>query len=112
MSEHENKVLVRKYYEALNSTDDATSVINEYMAKDFISHEAWKNREGLIKVINEWKAAFPDFRYNVEDVIAEEEKIAVRIRFSGISQDVSAIIIFRIVNGKIVEQWAHGQSFF
>jgi len=63
-------------------------------------------------------SAFPDSRFPVDDVIAEDDKVAVRHRFLGTHQDefqgipatgktveAGAIVIFRIDNGTIVEAW-------
>jgi steroid delta-isomerase-like uncharacterized protein len=62
--------------------------------------------------------AFPDSRFLVDDVIAEDNKVAVRHRLQGTHQaefqgipatgkqvEVGGIVIFRIENGVIVEAW-------
>lgn len=63
-------------------------------------------------------AAFPDSSFMIDDVIAEENKVAVRHRLlgthrgelqgippTGRSVEVGGIVIFRIENGAIVEAW-------
>jgi len=68
-------------------------------------------------------AAFPDLRIDVEDVIAEGDRVVVRLRFRGThlgpfqgmeptgrSVEFGAIRIYRLVEGLVVETWAHQDS--
>src|SRR5262249_54962105 len=56
---------------------------------------------------------FPDIRVQIEDVIAEDDKIVVRNRWtgtdsiSGLKIQFSGIVIWRIEARKIVERWAY-----
>jgi predicted ester cyclase len=63
-------------------------------------------------------SAFPDFRYQVEDVIAEADKVAVRDVFRGTHQGdfmgvpatgnrvtMEAIHTYRFSEGKLAEHW-------
>jgi predicted ester cyclase len=64
-------------------------------------------------------SAIPDFRADIEELIASEDKVVARLTFrgthtggefmgispSGRSFAFSAISIFRIADGKIVEHW-------
>ncbi len=65
-----------------------------------------------------FESAFPDFRYEVEDVISEGDKMAVRDVFTGTHEGdfmgipatgnhvtMEAIHIFRFENGRIAEHW-------
>jgi len=71
-------------------------------------------REAQINVTN----AFPDIKFTIEDMIAEGDKVAVRLTFSGTHRGeflgikptgkritVPEISIWRIVSGKFVEEW-------
>jgi steroid delta-isomerase-like uncharacterized protein len=63
--------------------------------------------------------AFPDIHYTVGDIIAEANKVAMRVSFSGTHKKdflgikangkkvdyLSEIFFFRFENGKIVEDW-------
>jgi predicted ester cyclase len=66
---------------------------------------------------------FSDYYYRLEDVIAEDDKVAVRISEGGVhsgeiigmpptgrSFHITAIHILRIENGKIVEHWREQDS--
>jgi predicted ester cyclase len=111
MSTLKNKSLVRSFFAEWDSTD-ISAVVDRYFSPDFVSHAKWRNREGLKKVIKDGKAAYSGFRVTIEDTIAENDKVAVRVRFISADRDVSAISIYRIAGGKIVEEWAHGETFF
>lgn len=64
------------------------------------------------------RTAYPDLQFTVEDLLAEEDKVTIRWNFSGtrtgelLGQPPTgqpyaehAIVIFRLVGGKIVERW-------
>jgi len=64
------------------------------------------------------RAAFPDLHFTVLDQVAEEDKVAVRYRVQGTHLGefqgmpptrkqvaYSGILIYRIANGRIAEQW-------
>ena len=63
--------------------------------------------------------AFPDGRFNIEDMIAEGDKVVTRWSFIGTHKGMfmgaaptgktvtnSGTVIDRVVNGKIVEEWS------
>lgn len=65
------------------------------------------------------RAAFPDARFTIEDMIAEDDKLADRYTISGTHQQpflgipatgkrihLTGITIVRIADGKITERWA------
>jgi steroid delta-isomerase-like uncharacterized protein len=64
------------------------------------------------------REAFPDFHVTLEDLIADEHKVVVRLTARGTQRGAfmgvpatgksatwMGIRIFRLVNGKIVEHW-------
>jgi predicted ester cyclase len=66
-----------------------------------------------------WRTAFPDFRFAVEDLVAEGDRVAARLRFTGTHTgdawfgraptgreiDVTAMMFFRLRGGLVVEVW-------
>ncbi len=56
---------------------------------------------------------FPDLQVKIEDMIAEDDKVAVRNHWtatdeqSGKRLQFRGIVIWRIANRKIVERWAY-----
>lgn len=74
--------------------------------------------QGLRDVVRLFASAFPDFRYEVEDVIAEADKVAVRDVSRGTHQGdfmsvpatgnrvtMEAIHVCRLSEGKLAEHW-------
>ena len=110
----ENKDLIQRFFQHLVA-DDAT-VLGEYIAEDYVDHCKWKNLEGFKHAWKALRRAYTDIKLTVEDMIAEGDKIAVRFHMdcTGASnrKSLSATVIFRIANGKIVEHWGNSNSFF
>jgi len=97
-------------------------VADEIYAPDFRNHGATRTID--IKTDQSWvhaeKKAFPDLRMSVQDMVAEGDKVAVLWTFrgthtgsgyeglppTGTRVEVRGITIWRIVNGRIVEEWS------
>jgi hypothetical protein len=71
-----------------------------------------------IGIVKTWRTAFPDFHFNLEDMIVEGNRVALRIPFTGTHQGkfwgleptgkvirVTETLILRIDGGKIAEMW-------
>ncbi len=121
MSAEENKTVIRRAYEELWNERNV-DVVDELTTEDFLNHAAppdrQRGRQGLKDVVRMFEGAFPDFRYEVEDVISEGEKVAVRDVFRGTHQGdfmgipatgnrvtMEAIHIYRLSEGKLAEHW-------
>jgi steroid delta-isomerase-like uncharacterized protein len=119
MSLEENKSAVRRFYEsAATGTLDDTLI-----AEDFIYHGPPMlgevcGREGFKQILGVFRGAFPNFETTVEDIIAEEDRVAVRhthyvtqsgefagIPATGKQAAVSGIEILRVRDGLIAEFW-------
>lgn len=68
-------------------------------------------------------SAFPDLHLTIDDMVAERDKVVARVRWTGTHQGdyrgiaptgkqvtFTAITIYRIVGGKVVEVWEEGDS--
>lgn len=121
MSAEENRGVIRRAYEELWNGRNV-GVVDELVAEDFLNHAAppdrQRGRQGLKDVVLMFAGAFPDFRYEVEDMIAEGEKMAVRDVFRGTHRGefmgipatgnrvtMEAIHIYRFSGGKLAEHW-------
>lgn len=121
MSTEENKAIKRQEYEAVNQKN--LDALDEVIASDVISHPARPGHtpglEGVKRMFSSLHAAFPDLHIDVEDMVAEGDKVVDRITASGTHQgefmgiaptgnrvEFSAINIARIAEGKIVEHWS------
>lgn len=74
--------------------------------------------ESGLRIVKNWRAAFPDFHFQLEDMIVSGNKVALRIPFTGTHQgrfmgaeptgnkiSVTETLILRIEAGKIAEMW-------
>jgi steroid delta-isomerase-like uncharacterized protein len=79
-----------------------------------------RGREAWAQLERQFHTAFPDLETTVEFVIAEGDKVAVRWRargthtaaFQGVPPSgrdvaISGCAVYRVVNERIVEGWAH-----
>ena len=117
-----NKAVARRWVEEIWNKGDI-SVIDEIVAEDYVDRSPvpgrGTDREGLKAGVTEFRAAFPDVHISIDAMIAEGDKVVMRLIVTGTHTGgdymgiaptgrqfkMSAIIISRLVNGKIVEQW-------
>jgi steroid delta-isomerase-like uncharacterized protein len=123
MSAGENKAIVRRGYEAINQNN--LDALDEVVAPDITDHDPAPGQAPGLEGVKQWfssmHTAFPDFRMNVEDMIAEGDKVVARVRLSGTHQGefmgiaptgnrvtIKGIDILRVnADGKIVEHWGN-----
>ena len=120
MSIENNKAIARRLTELLDKENDLE--LMELLAPGFISHFAGfptpLNREQYLQVNHMAKAAFNDLHRTVEDLVAEGDKVTVRITVRGTHTGfyqgkqptgkltrITGIAIRRILGEKIVEEW-------
>ena len=115
-----NKLLIRSYYEEVFNKHQPAAT-DRFVATDFIEHNPRLPHEGLAGIKQfESKvfAAFSDYHGEIQDLVAEGDKVAVRIRWTGTNDGpyegrpatgkklvFSTSDFFRIENGKIAERW-------
>ena len=121
MSPESNKLLAQRVWEEVWHQGQL-SRIDGLFTKDFVRHDPGgrelQGTEQNRQFIGSLRAAFPDVHYTVEDQIAEGDKVVVRYRFRGTHLGAfqgmpptgkqvtyTGILIYRIVDGKIAEQW-------
>jgi steroid delta-isomerase-like uncharacterized protein len=117
----EIRTRVREFYDEVVNAGDIDRV-DEFCTEDFVEHEEFPGtgpgREGVKQFFRTVRGAFPDFRIDVEDVIVEGDKVAVRMRMSGTQEaefmgvpatgkriDVAGIDILRMVGDRAAEHW-------
>lgn len=120
MSE-ENKALVRKLFDALDRQDK--SAVDELVSMDFRAHVAGQppdvDRAGWDERVGMLYSAFPDLVHDYDQWISEGDSVMLRATLRGTHKGVfmghpptgksvkfEALGIFRIVGGKVVEEWA------
>ena len=116
-----NKELVRRFYKEVY-VDWNMALVDEVVSPRFISHDWPKGSptgpEGFRKFYSDIRSALPDARYEVDDLIAEGDKVVVRWRllgthkgdFRGIAATgreiaLKGIAIYRVEGGKLMERW-------
>jgi steroid delta-isomerase-like uncharacterized protein len=121
MSIEENKALARRWSDEIWGKG-SLAAMDELLATNFVfnypSHGVAHDREGYKQTVTSWLVPFADVRCVAEDVVAEEDKIAVRWTWRGTHKGeymgiaptgkqvtMTGISILRIVGGKIVEEW-------
>jgi len=108
MLEEENRLLVERMYDAFNARN--LSPTDDIFAPDFYSHPLKTGVEGVKKSWASMLKAFPKARVTVEEMLADEDKIASRTSIHGVPQmndgTLPMIIeIIRIKDHRIVELW-------
>ena len=123
MSTDQNKAIVRKFVEEHLNTG---KILEGKMlfAPDFVEHAAPPGVpptfEGVQTFFTALRTAFPDFKYTIEDVIAEGDLVVQRttgegtmkgefqgMKPSGKHAKWAEMHIVRVKDGKITEHWAN-----
>ncbi len=123
MSTEDNKTLMRRFYEEVMNQKNLAA-IDDFLAPTFVNHSALQlgmlggGIEEVKQYVSMILTTFPDLYYTVEDMIAEGDKVVARLTVSGTQQGaflgipstgkhatITDIEIFRIANGKAVENW-------
>jgi steroid delta-isomerase-like uncharacterized protein len=122
MVAEENKALLRRWYEGVSKGDAATSAA--LVAPDYRMNGQPLAPQGAQQVTATILAAFPDWSVTVQDLIAEGDRVAARLTYSGTHRGVwlgrgpvrglpptgkrfaiTSHEHYRIVDGRIAEAW-------
>jgi len=115
-----NKDIVRRLTDSFNVQD--MSVIDELVAKDYVDngpfHGQQPGREGMKQAHRTFYTGFPDIYETIDDIFAEDNRVVVRwtcrgthkgnfagIPATGKKVKVTGIDIYRLVDGRVVENW-------
>jgi steroid delta-isomerase-like uncharacterized protein len=94
--------------------------IDELFAPDFVEHQSGiaPGRDGVKGSIQSLRTAFPDLHLQVEDAIAEDDTVWLRLHATGTHEgpfmgmpatgrriELTVIDIARLVDGRLVEHW-------
>ena len=105
MSAQQNKAIIRDYFELFNS--DWSAALDRFVADP-----------SLAEHIHFFQQVLPGYRLEAHDMIADNDRVAVRGTVHGVHQgelmgvaptgrevSVGLLIIYRVADGKIVEHW-------
>lgn len=117
----QNKEIVRRVETAVNEQDD--DLLAEIFAEDLEHHfhggrEEYSGIDEFREYLSEFHEAFPDGTISIEQMVAEDDEVAVRYTGSGTHEgefrgvpptgqevELSGMRIARIEDGKIAEVW-------
>lgn len=124
MTRDEKKALIEALHEIWNT--GRVDLIPQVYAADFVAHfpKGWSDKDsrdghaGIRAAIERLRAGFPDWHEQIQDMVIDGDKIAVRYHSSGTNSgsfggrppggrkvSVDELSIFRIADGRVVEQW-------
>ena len=121
MSAENNKQLMNRFVEFINTA-------NEQLANELISSDAkfyvpgqpepMRGPAGYLAIIGMMRSGFPDIQWTLQEMVAENDKVAVRFIMQGTHQgvffgvaptgkpiQVQAINFYRFSNGQIIEEY-------
>lgn len=121
MSSEERKQLLESYVELVWDEGDLDA-LEDFLAVDYQRHTSPTlpplDRTAQIERLRGIRSAFPDVTLTVEDVMAENDRIAFRSTIRGTHRGelgglaatgreitVGLVDIIRVENGKFAEQW-------
>ncbi len=118
MTHAEMKEFIRNHFEEfVNRKNVSIGEVN--FAPGFVDHGADvppglpPGPAGAMQYVGAALKKVPDLRVNIEDLIAEDDKVVVRNHWTGTDAaskqrlEFSGIVIWRIANRQIVERWAY-----
>jgi len=126
MSTEENKAICRRAVEAFNRGD--LDSVGDLFDAGYAEHDPSRvglplGPEGVRLAWGAMRAAFPDLEATIEDMVAQDDRVAVRgvivgthlgelmgIPATGKHVTVSLIDINRIEDGKLVERWGQADT--
>ena len=121
------KDVIRRLFQEVDAGRE--DFVDEFYSPDYVDHTPSRSRavapgrEGVRQAFAAFRRAFPDARHVLEDLVAEGDRVTVRLTASGthtgelfglqptgrlVSQ--SGIVIYRLRDGRIVERWAQASS--
>lgn len=125
-----NKELLRRFMEAI--TEKNLDLFDDLCGENYIWHgEAGpteknevRGRENFKQAVEEFTDAMPDLQITIHEMIAEGDKVAVRLTESGTHTGAdfagvpptgnritwTCIGIYRVENGRLVEEWFNEDS--
>jgi len=122
MSIAENRAIIERYfYQVWNQGQ--LEILDEIIDPGYINHSPGianpeKGANGLKPIVSALRLGFPDLRFEIEDMVIADQKMAIRCTMygthlgdlfgippTGRSVKVNQFQIEHIKNGKIIEHW-------
>lgn len=119
------QVVLRFFHEFWN--DRRLTIASEIVSSDCLTHQLRsggddtpvpRGPEALTAHVTEWLRAFPDLRFEIEQMVADGDLVTTRCTASGTHSavwlgvpasgrriSIRMVVTHRVVNGSIVEDW-------
>ncbi|WP_227355242.1 ester cyclase [Haladaptatus salinisoli] len=121
--EERNKAVVRRYADEVWGEGNVDAM-DELLTPEQVYHDPTfsgaEHVDEFKEFIRGYRAAFPDLRYDVEGIVAEDDYVAFWGRVRGTQEgeflgvpptgnriDIMGIGVVRLEDGKIAERWAN-----
>jgi steroid delta-isomerase-like uncharacterized protein len=116
----ENKVVMRRFVEFINAGSE--KLAKELISPDAVFHvpgrpEPMRGPDGYLAIIGMMRSGFPDIQWTLEEMIAEDDKVAARFTMRGTHQgsffgvpptgktiSVQAMNFYRLAGGQFIEE--------
>jgi predicted ester cyclase len=122
MSTEDNKALVQRLIQLQVSGD--LNTVDQILAPNWVDHyppmPLPQGYEGFKHLTMAFRSAFPGMQIEIEDLLAEGDKVAARMHFRGTNSgsfqgmpptgkavDAIGTGIFRVVDGKVTDNWVN-----
>ncbi|MFD2090992.1 ester cyclase [Blastococcus deserti] len=122
MSVQENKALYRRWFEDVVSRRDA-ALAGQLLGPEYRLHFPGMpgpvDRDGHMELLHAFWTAFPDWQETVDDVVAEGDRVVIRVTGRGTHEGpfqglpptgrhvtATGVGIARMEGGRIAETWA------
>ena len=122
MSAESNKTIIRRLFQMIQ--DGNSMNVEEIFASNWVNHDPtlppMQGFDGARQLINMWSTSLSNRKVTIEDMVAEGERVAARFTFSGTNTgplmgipptgktaNSTGIGIFRVVDGKLTENWVN-----
>jgi predicted SnoaL-like aldol condensation-catalyzing enzyme len=125
-----NVAIARRFYDATNTLlqTGRAAELEGVLASDFVDHvervDFAPTGQGLVRYLEGLRASFPALRLFAKDVIAQGDRVAVRVRVEGADEGMhlgmhihdgpavwGEFDTFRVVDGRLAEHWGGSDSF-
>jgi steroid delta-isomerase-like uncharacterized protein len=130
MSAEQNKAIVRRWFDEVVSQGNIELVdeicmqcVPSFVVIQGVADPPPQGLEGVKGLIGVLRTAFPDLKFTIEGQIAEGDQVATRLtvrgthlgEFMGIpatgkQMAVSGVSIWRLADGKLVNEWVNWDS--
>jgi steroid delta-isomerase-like uncharacterized protein len=125
MTAEQNKTVVRKIIEEVNrdhSISNIDNILRKFYNDEMVYHGTGTgetlDKNGMKEFFSIYFAAFPDMKFEIQDLVAEGDKVVYRMTAKGTHKgelmgipatgrtfSVRTIGIMRFKDGKVVEEW-------